>query len=93
MRGAVAIGALTPRVRVEWRHEFRNGGGQALDYTGLPGFGYRIEGDQWLRDAFRVELGSDLRLGNGWRLGTEVGGAFGQGAASATGRVMIGKQF
>ena len=93
LRGAVAVGALTPRIRVEWRHEFRDGGVQALDYTGLPGFGYRIEGDQWLRDAFRVELGGDLRVGNGWRLGTEVGGAFGQGAASAMARVIIGKQF
>ncbi len=93
LRGAVAVGALTPRVRIEWRHEFSDGGAQDLDYTGLPGFGYRIDGDHWLRDAFRVELGSDLRLDNGWRLGGDIGGALGQGTTVGTARVTLGKQF
>lgn len=92
LRAGLALGALTPRARFEWRHEFSGSGLQRLDYADLAGYTYGIRGYDWLRDAYALEVGLGYRLG-GWRLGLDVGGQAGQGARAATGKVTVTKQF
>ena len=93
LRGSFVTGRFVPRVRAEWRHEFKNGGIQALDYADLGGFNYAIRGDGWTRDNYSIELGTDYVFDNGWRIGFDLGGALGQGSRYATERITIRKQF
>ena len=92
LRGALAIGAWTPRVRFEYRHDFNAASGQALDYAGLTGFGYRIDQSDWVHDALSTEVGIGLRA-DMWRFGFDVGGQFGQNTRAATARGTIEAQF
>ncbi|WP_394663379.1 putative Ig domain-containing protein [uncultured Sphingomonas sp.] len=93
LRGSFVTGPFVPRVRAEWRHEFKNGSAQALDYADLGGFSYAIRGDGWARDNYSMELGTDYVFDNGWRIGFELGGVLGQGSRYATERITIRKQF
>ena len=93
LRGSLVTGRFVPRVRAEWRHEFKNGGIQALDYADLGGFNYAIRGDGWTRDNYAIELGTDYVFDNGWRIGFDLGGALGQGSRYATEKITIRKQF
>ena len=91
--GGSARGKAAPRVRAEWRHEFKNGGIQALDYADLGGFNYAIRGDGWTLDNYAIELGTDYVFDNGWRIRFDFGGALGQGSRYATEKITIRKQF
>lgn len=93
LRGSFVTGRFVPRLRAEWRHEFKNGSAQALDYADLGGFSYAIRGDGWARDNYSMELGTDYVFDNGWRIGFELGGVLGQGSRYATERITIRKQF
>ena len=91
--GSFVTGRFVPRLRAEWRHEFRNGGVQALDYADLGGFTYAIRGDDWTRDNVSVELGTDYVFDNGWRIGLGLSGSLGQSSRYATETITIRKQF
>lgn len=92
LRVAIDSGIWTPRIRAEWQHEFQEGGIQTLFYAGVPGVIYQFDKDAWLRDAFSVEVGTDVDVGS-WRFGADIGGAFGKGSAVATGRITVTKAF
>jgi uncharacterized protein YhjY with autotransporter beta-barrel domain len=93
LRGSLVMGRFVPRVRGEWRHEFKNGRLQALDYADLGGFNYTIRSDGWTRDNYTIELGTDYVFDNGWRIGFDFSGALGQGSRYATEKITIRKQF
>lgn len=93
VRGSFVSGRWVPRLRAEYRHEFKRSGAQALDYADLSGFGFSISDDRWLRDALSAELGTDYMLGDGWQLGLDLGGAYGSSTVFGTGKLSIRKQF
>jgi len=89
----IDFGVLSPRLRFEWRHEYRGQGSQLLDYADLGGLTRVVEGDRWLRDEFNLELGVGLETGTGWTLGIDLGGRLGDGSRVGTVRATVGKKF
>ncbi|MDZ3832818.1 MAG: putative Ig domain-containing protein [Sphingopyxis sp.] len=101
-RGMIAvpsdIGLLTPRARVEWRHEFNRSGAQALDYADIAGtdglgYGYLIRDDNWLRDEIQIEVGIGLEALGGWTFGLDLGGRFGSGTVLGTAKLSASTRF
>lgn len=60
-RRSYAFGTMTPRVRVEWSHEFAQLDGQLLDYPEIAGAAfYRIDSSGWKREQFQLSPGTRL---------------------------------
>ena len=93
MRISLPLAGWTPRLRGEWRHEFRDSSDQLLDYADVAGLRYRVRGDDWLRDVFTAEVGADVPLGLGWVIGADIGGGLGSNATYGTGKVSVRKTF
>ncbi|MDO6415097.1 Ig-like domain-containing protein [Sphingomonas sp. BIUV-7] len=93
VRAGMTLGAIMPRVRFEWRHEFSGSGAQALDYADLAGLSYAITNDRWLRDAIQLEAGTGVNLGGDWTLGLDIGAALGRGSRLGSGKVSVGGKF
>ncbi|AYV46331.1 hypothetical protein CFHF_15635 [Caulobacter flavus] len=67
-----AAGLLAPRFRVEYSHDFEKTGDALLNYTDwVGGPTYRLTVDPIDRDQLRLELGADLTIKNGIRLGLD----------------------
>ena len=86
-------GVLTQSGRLEWRHEFSGLDGQGLDYTGLGGFRYLVEGERWIRDEISAEVGVEIIYESGLALGVDLGASFSDAARTATLRVLLAKRF
>jgi len=71
-RHTVAAGDLTPRLRIEYTHDFEGSNGAGVryaDWQASPVYRLAIEGVD--RNLARLELGMDLRLNTGLRLGLD----------------------
>ncbi|MEG3163323.1 autotransporter domain-containing protein [Sphingomonas sp. PB2P19] len=89
----IDFGILTPRIRFEWRHEYRGQGSQLLDYADLGGLTRVVEGDRWLRDEYSLELGVGLETDTGWTFGLDFGGRLGSDSQVGTARATVAKKF
>jgi large repetitive protein len=89
-----SFGAMSPRLRVEWRHEFADADPQFLDYADIvgPAF-YRIDTVGWTRDQFQLAVGSRLALPSFWTVDLDLGFTGGQGSRAGTLRIGISKEF
>ncbi len=89
----IDFGVVSPRMRFEWRHEYRGQGGQQLDYADLGGLTRVVEGDRWLRDEYNLELGVGLQTETDWTFGLDLGGRLGNGSRVGTVRGTVGRKF
>ncbi len=88
------FGSVTPRLRIEWRHEFADSDPQWLDYADIPGAPlYRIDSQRWRRDRVELGLGSALDLGHHWAIDFELGIAAGQGERAGRLNIQVSKEF
>ncbi|WP_198665920.1 MULTISPECIES: putative Ig domain-containing protein [unclassified Sphingomonas] len=88
------FGAMMPRLRAEWRHEFADADPQLLDYADIAGPAYyRLDTLGWRRDQFQLSIGTRAALPDDWLLDLDLGVSAGQGQRSGTVRVGIGKGF
>ncbi|MES2835159.1 MAG: IPT/TIG domain-containing protein [Pseudomonadota bacterium] len=84
----------TPSFRVEYRHEFADGGIQSLQYADwLSGPTYQIQSTGWDRSEFALDLGLNMTTTGGWTATGEVGGRFANGQTLGTLRFMLSKKF
>ena len=90
----MSFGAMSPRLRAEWRHEFADADPQFLDYADIlgPAF-YRIDTVGWTRDQFQLAVGSRVLLPSSWAFDLDLGFTGGQGARAGTLRLGISKEF
>ena len=71
-RYTVSVGELTPRLRLEYSHDFEGADSAGVQYADWQnGPVYRLAVDGLDRDMTRIELGVDLRLKTGLRLGLD----------------------
>ncbi|WP_158638038.1 putative Ig domain-containing protein [Sphingomonas ginsenosidivorax] len=89
----IDLGVVSPRLRFEWRHDYRGQGGQWLDYADLGGLARVVEGDRWPRDEFNLELGIGLQTETDWTFGVDLGGLLANGSRVGTLRGTIGRKF
>ncbi len=67
-----AAGLLAPRFRVEYSHDFEKAADAMLSYTDwVGGPTYRLAVDPIDRDQLRLELGADLTVKSGWKIGLD----------------------
>ncbi|WP_199228409.1 putative Ig domain-containing protein [Caulobacter sp. D4A] len=67
-----AAGLLAPRFRVEYSHDFEKANDALLSYTDwVGGPTYRLAVDPIDRDQLRLELGADLTVKSGWKIGLD----------------------
>ncbi|PVM89853.1 autotransporter outer membrane beta-barrel domain-containing protein [Caulobacter radicis] len=67
-----AAGLLAPRFRVEYSHDFEKANDALLNYTDwVGGPTYRLTVDPIDRDQLRLELGADLTIKSGLKLGLD----------------------
>jgi hypothetical protein len=90
---ATPIGVLMPRGRIDWRHEFNDGGAQLLDYADLAGRSHSIYSEGWSRDQFQLEIGRGLQLRDGWNMGFDFGAAISSSSKLGTARMSASKKF
>jgi len=85
---------ITPRVRVEYSHEFAAVDPQRIRYADwLDGASYQLVGDAWATDRVTLGVGSGFGFENGWSLDLDFGAELAKRQASATARVGAAKRF
>lgn len=85
------FGVVTPRLGIEWLHEFRGVGAQGLDYADIEGASsYRISTIDWRREQYHLSLGGRLVTPSRWMVDMEVGyrGSAGEGVGQLRLRVV-----
>ncbi|MET3664717.1 putative Ig domain-containing protein [Caulobacter sp. 1776] len=89
--GAVRV---TPRVRVEFSHEFASVDPQHIRYADwLDGASYQLVGDAWAADRVALGVGSGFGFEHGWSLDLDLGAELAKTHSSATARVGAAKRF
>jgi outer membrane autotransporter protein len=85
---------VTPRVRIEFSHEFATVDPQRIRYADwLDGASYQLTGDAWATDRVTVGVGSGLGFENGWSLDFDLVAELAKNQSSATARVGAAKRF
>ena len=85
---------VTPRVRIEYSHEFAAVDPQRIRYADwLDGASYQLVGDAWATDRVTLGVGSGLGFENGWSLDLDLGGELAKRQSSATARIGAAKRF
>ena len=85
---------LTPRVRVEFAHEFAAVDPQRIRYADwLDGASYQLTGDAWATDRVVLGVGSGFAFENGWSLDLDLDAELAKNQSSATARVGAAKRF
>ncbi|MFC3068576.1 cadherin-like beta sandwich domain-containing protein [Phenylobacterium soli] len=85
---------LSPRFRVEWRHEFDGIGDQALSYADTAGSQrYVVGGDQLGRDELSYELGGRLQLEHQIAIDLGYRGMFTESSHSGTWTLRLDHSF
>ena len=64
-------GAVVPRVRVEYNHDFSGSSGIALNYADTPFQTFALTTAPTQRDRFTLGLGTDVLLGNTVRIAAD----------------------
>jgi uncharacterized protein YhjY with autotransporter beta-barrel domain len=83
-----------PGLRLEYRHEFADGGLQSIQYADwLAGQTYQIRSTGWERSEFN--LGFDLSIStiDGWQVGSEIGVRLSSSETAGTLRLDLSKVF
>ncbi|MGX5773722.1 IPT/TIG domain-containing protein [Methylorubrum zatmanii] len=82
LRGAYDVplswGVVTPRLRVEYGHDFAGASSLGLGYADQTGLGDRLVTTPTGRDYLNLGLGSDVQIGDAWTVGLDYRTAFGQ---------------
>ena len=88
-------GAITPRGRIEYTHDFEGSSRASLGYADLGTLPYTLDIEGFSRDHIAVGLGFDAQIGEGWNLGFDYSTAFGTDGDSQdhTFGVKLGVQF
>ncbi|WP_343699564.1 putative Ig domain-containing protein [Caulobacter sp.] len=85
---------ITPRVRIEYSHEFAAIDPQRLRYADwLDGASYQLVGDAWAADRVTLGVGSGVGFDNGWSLDLDLGAELARNQLSGTARVGAAKRF
>ncbi|MBB4096888.1 putative Ig domain-containing protein [Sphingomonas kyeonggiensis] len=94
-RQKTGFGSVTPRIRVEWNHEFADLDAQWLDYADIPGAAiYDLAGRNWKRDQLQLSIGTRFDiLSSGWSFDFETGLRAGQGEKAGTLQIRLSKRF
>ncbi len=94
-RRKASFGAITPRLRAEWNHEFADVDAQWLDYADIPGLAtYALQSNGWKREQFQLSLGTRFDILKGrWLFDLEAGLRTGQGENATTLQIKLGKAF
>ncbi|RWP90297.1 MAG: autotransporter domain-containing protein [Mesorhizobium sp.] len=92
---ALEVGTLTPRLRLEYMHEFEGDSSVDIRYADLPeGLIYNVQTQAFAQNQVTLGLGADLHLNNGMRLGLDYTGNFGFEDSRRHGvRASVGGQF
>ena len=91
---ATGFGAITPRVRLEYSHDFEDPGEARLAYTDwLGGPAYRVAVDPVDRNLIRLELGVDFQVKGGLTLGFDLDNSAGDNSESHGLRVSVQSPF
>lgn len=97
LEGRTKVGrerTLSPRFRVEWRHEFDGVGDQALSYADMAGSQrYVVTGDQLGRDELSYELGGRLQLEHQFSIDLGYRGMFSNSMRSETWTLKLDHSF
>ena len=89
------FGSITPRLRVEWNHEFANVDAQWLDYADIPGAAiYALAGNGWRREQLQLSFGTRFDiLSSGWSFDFETGLRAAQGEKAGTLQLRLSKRW
>ena len=90
------LGKITvrPRLKAEWRHEFRDASSQGVDYADTTGpSAFRISGTGWASDQLEAALGSAFALPDAWTVDLELGLRASNTTRTGAVRVELSKQF
>lgn len=67
-------GVFTPKLRLEYGHDFASGSSLSLSYVNITGSpSYLLATDASARDRAAITLGADMRIGADWTLGADYG--------------------
>lgn len=90
----VSAGLLSPRFRVEYSHDFEDANDALLSYTDwLGGPIYRLAVDPIDRDQLRLELGADLTIRSGLRIGVDFDNMIAKDSDSQGVRITVQSPF
>ncbi len=82
LRGAYDVplswGVVTPRVRLEYGHDFAGASSLGLGYADQTGFSHRLVTTPTGRDSLNLGLGTDVQVGDNWAVGIDYRTSFGQ---------------
>ena len=94
-RQKTGFGSITPRLRVEWNHEFANVDAQWLDYADIPGAAiYALAGNGWRREQLQLSFGTRFDiLSSGWSFDFETGLRAAQGEKAGTLQLRLSKRW
>ncbi|PHY12637.1 autotransporter outer membrane beta-barrel domain-containing protein, partial [Caulobacter sp. B11] len=91
---ATTFGAIMPRVRLEYSHDFEDPGEAVLTYSDwLGGPAYRVAVDPIDRNLIRLELGVDFQVTGGLTLGFDLDNSVGDNSESHGLRVSVQSPF
>jgi uncharacterized protein YhjY with autotransporter beta-barrel domain len=83
-----------PGFRVEYRHEFADGGVQSLQYADwLTGPTYEVRSTGWDRSEFNMGLSLNVSTSDGWKVGSELGARLSSNQTAGTLRLTLSKTF
>lgn len=84
----------TPGFRLEYRHEFADGGLQSLQYADwLTGPIYQIRSTGWDRSELNLGLSLNVSTTEGWKVGSELGARLSTNQTAGTLRLTLSKVF
>jgi len=90
----VSFGQVAPRFRVEYAHDFESPGDVRLNYADwINGPTYRLKEDRADRNETRLELGVDILIENGLRMGIDFDSTLSANTDSQGLKVSIGAPF
>jgi uncharacterized protein YhjY with autotransporter beta-barrel domain len=90
----IGTAPFSPRLRVEWRHEFEEGAAQSIRYADwLDSPTYSVTASELARDQLAVGLGAGLRLDDDWALAADISGRFDRDTEAGNMRLEVSKRF
>ncbi len=90
----IGTALFSPRLRVEWRHEFEEGAAQSIRYADwLDSPTYSVTASELARDQLAVGLGAGLRLDDDWALAADISGRFDRDTEAGNMRLEVSKRF
>ncbi|MEO0061734.1 MAG: hypothetical protein RLZZ08_294 [Pseudomonadota bacterium] len=85
---------IQPRLKAEWRHEFRGQSVQMLDYADRDGAaGYRLDGLTYARDQLETSLGASIAPAGDWTFDLELALRMASSQQSAALRIEVSRGF